>query len=242
MRVSFVVAIAALLLSACGNPVSHIQEFPRANFVPAGKIPGAVTSGQYKIIPYDQISVRFPFHPEQDPKTGSIPVQPDGNIFLDGMGAIKAAGLSPEELAKIIVDKSSDRLRDPQVVVTIVQYAPRRVFVGGEVKSPGVVNIQDGTTPLQAIFERGGFTNVAQMDSVILIRDAASEDPQIGRLNMTEAMENAAAERVHLTANDVIYVPMSGVGRSNLWVRQNIKDLIPWEIMRPPSARDLILR
>ena len=240
MKNSFLVVIAAVLFSACGNPVSHIPEFSRTNFVPAGKFPGAVTSGQYKLIPYDQISIRFPFHPEQDPKTGNIPIQPDGNIFLDGVGLIQAAGLAPDELAKLIAEKSSDRLRDPQVIVTIAGYAPRRVFVGGEVKVPGAVTIQDGMTPLQAIFDRGGFTPVAQMDSVILIRDAASADPQIGRLNLTEAMENAAAERIILTANDVIYVPMTGVGRSILWVKQNIKDLIPWELMRPPSISSLL--
>lgn len=232
--------VAALMLTACGNPVAHIADFPRGNFVPPSKIPGAVVSGQYKLIPYDQISIRFPFHPEQDPKAGTIPIQPDGNIILDGVGAVQAAGLSPEELAKTIVEKTSDRLRDPQVVVTVAQYAPRRVYVGGEVKSPGTVTIQDGMTPLQAIFDRGGFTPVAQMDSVILIRDAASNDPQIGKINITEALENAAAERLLLSANDVIYVPMTGVGRGILWVRQNIKDLIPWEILRPPSIGQFI--
>ncbi len=97
-------------------------------------------------------------------------------------------------------------------------------------------------TPLQAIFDRGGFTTIAQTDSVVLIRDAASNDPQIGRLDLTQAMENAAAERIILAANDVIYVPMTGVGRADLWVRQNIRDLIPWEILRPPTPAQLLLR
>jgi protein involved in polysaccharide export with SLBB domain len=240
MKNLLISGIAAVIFIGCGNPVAHIPEFPRSNFVPAGKIPGAMPSGQYKLIPYDSINIRFPFHPEQDPKTGAIPVQPDGNIFLDGIGAIQAAGLSPEELAKVIVQKSSDRLRDPQVVVTISQYAPRRVFVGGEVRSPGTVEMKDGMTPLQAIFDRGGFTTVAQQDGVILIRDAASNDPQIGRLNLTEAMENASAERVILSANDVIYVPMTGIGRADLWVKQNIRDLVPWELMRPPSIGQFV--
>jgi protein involved in polysaccharide export with SLBB domain len=240
MKISIFAAFAALIFSACGNPVANIAEFPRADFVPASKIPGGVVvAGQYKLIPFDQISIRFPFHPEQDPKT-AIAIQPDGNIVLDGVGAIKAAGTTPEELAKVIVQKTSDRLRDPQVVVTIVQYAPRRVFVGGEVKSPGTVTMQEGMTPLQAIFDRGGFTTSAQMDGVVLIRDAASADPQIGRLDLTQAMENGEAERLILAANDVIYVPMTGIGRSNLWVKQHIRDLIPWEILRPPSIRDLV--
>jgi polysaccharide export outer membrane protein len=156
------------------------------------------------------------------------------------MGAIRAAGLTPGELGKLIAEKTSGRLRDPQVVVTVTEYAPRRVFVGGEVRQPGPVAIHDGMTPLQAIFDRGGFTTAAQMDSVILIRDAGSENPQVGRIDLSQVMDNAAAERVTLLTNDVIYVPMSGVGRADLWVKQHIKDLIPWELMRPPTPAQLI--
>jgi polysaccharide export outer membrane protein len=238
--VHLILVVIALLVSACSNPVAHVQEFPASNLSATTVVP-RLPSGQYRLIPLDQISIRFPYHPEQDPKAGSsIPVQPDGNIVLDGVGPIRAAGSTPEELAKAIADKASDRLRDPQVVVTVTQYAPRRVFVGGEVRQPGPVEIHDGMTPLQAIFDRGGFTTSAQMDSVILIRDAGSENPQIGRLDVTQAMENAAAERVTLLANDVVYVPMSGIGRADLWVKQHIKDLIPWELLRPPTPAQLI--
>lgn len=234
---------ALLIISACGNPVAHVPEFGAntgANVSATTAVP-RLPSGSYKLIPYDQITIKFPYHPEQDPKA-AIPVQPDGNILLDGVGPIRAAGLTPEELGKLIVGKTSERLRDPQVVVTVTAYAPRRVFVGGEVRQPGPVTIHDGMTPLQAIFDRGGFTNSAQMDSVILIREAGSENPQIGRMDLTQAMDNAVAERVTLLTNDVIYVPMSGIGRADLWVKQHIKDLIPWEILRPPTARDLIYR
>jgi protein involved in polysaccharide export with SLBB domain len=242
MMKSIAVAIAFLSIAACSNPVAHVPEFgaAAANVSATTTVP-RLPSGSYKLIPYDQISIKFPYHPEQDPKS-VIPVQPDGNILLDGMGAIRAAGLTPEELGKLITEKTSERLRDPQVVVTVTTYAPRRVFVGGEVRTPGPVEIHDGMTPLQAIFDRGGFTTSAQMDSVILIRDAGSENPQIGRVDLTQAMDNAVAERVTLLTNDVIYVPMSGIGRADLWVKQHIKDLIPWEILRPPTARDLIYR
>jgi protein involved in polysaccharide export with SLBB domain len=237
---SILIAVAFLIFSACSNPVAHIPEFGVSNVAATATttVP-RLPSGSYKLIPYDQISIRFPYHAEQDPKS-VIPVQPDGNIVLDGMGAIRAAGLTPEELGKVIAEKSAERLRDPQVVVTVTEYAPRRVFVGGEVRQPGPVAIHDGMTPLQAIFDRGGFTTSAQMDSVILIRDAGSENPQIGRIDLTQAMDNAAAERVTLLTNDVIYVPMSGVGRADLWVKQHIKDLIPWELMRPPTPAQLI--
>jgi polysaccharide export outer membrane protein len=185
---------------------------------------------QYKLIPYDQISVKFTYHPEHDSKI-PIPIQPDGNITLDGVGTVQAAGLTPAELGKSIAEKTSNRLRDPEVVVTITQYAPRKVYVGGQVNTPGVVLIQDGMTPLQAIFDRGGFTSTAQIDSVVIIRDAGSEKQKIGRIDLSQPLENATPESMTLSANDVVYVPMTGIGRADLWVKQHLRDIVPSELL-----------
>ena len=235
----------------CSNPVAHIPEFNKGNTAGAAttRIPaGPSDQSNYRIVPYDGLSIFFPRHPEYNttgPNSlgpieganqgarGSILVRPDGNITLEGVGSVRAAGLTPEELSKVIVQKYSDRMKDPEVVVTIVQFAPRKVYVGGQVKNPGPVLITEGVTmtPMQAIFDRGGFTDSAQNDSVVLIRDGASGNPQIGRLNVKQAMENAAPEQVSLQPNDVLYIPMSGIGRADLWVRQHLREILPTELI-----------
>jgi len=233
--------IGILMLTACGNPVAHNTEF-RQSALTAPQPISAVRGGAfYRLVPYDQISVRFPYHPEQDigmsgptsPTVASsgLVIQPDGNITLNVAGTIRAAGLTPDELAKVIAEKASDRLRDPKVVVTVVQYAPRRVFVGGEVNSPGPVQIQEGMTPVQAIFERGGFKDTAEKDGVVLIRNGGSENPQIGRIDLEESLDNGKPERVTLLTNDVIYVPMSNIGRATTWVRQHLREILPMELI-----------
>jgi protein involved in polysaccharide export with SLBB domain len=223
----------SLFVLGCANPVAHIPAFDKNDLTLAK--PSHAPSGDlsYRLVPYDQINVKFTYHPEEDSKV-PLMIRPDGYITLESSELIKAVGLTPEQLAKMIAEKTASRLKEPQVIVTIAQYAPRKVYVGGEVKSPGVVLVQDGRslTPMQAVFERGGFTTAAQVDSVILIRDAAAENPKIGRLNINQAMEDGVPERVALLDNDVIYVPMSGIGRADLWVRQNIRELIPWELLR----------
>jgi protein involved in polysaccharide export with SLBB domain len=250
----FFIGLAGILLFlfsyGCSNPVAHIPEFNKGNT--AGAATTRITGGpsdqsNYRIVPYDGISIVFPRHPEYNttgpnslgPIEGargtapSVLVRPDGNITLEGVGSVRAAGLTPEELAKSIVQKYSDRMKDPEVVVTIVQFAPRKIYVGGEVKNPGPVLITEGIvmTPMQAIFDRGGFTDSAQNDSVVLIRDGASGSPQIGRLNVKEAMENAAPEQISLQPNDVLYIPMSGIGRADLWVRQHLREILPTELI-----------
>lgn len=224
---------SSLFILGCGNPVAHIPAFDRNDFALAKPRHAAPGDASYRLVPYDQINVKFTYHPEEDSKV-PLMIRPDGYITLESSELIKAVGLTPEQLAESVAEKTASRLKDPQVVVTVAQYAPRKVYVGGEVRSPGIVLVQDGRslTPMQAIFERGGFTTAAQVDSVILIRDASSENPKIGRLNIDQAMEAGVPEPVTLLDNDSIYVPMSGIGRADVWVKQNIRELIPWELLR----------
>ena len=222
--------VAFLVIVACSNPVAHIPEINPEQLRATPIKDPVPTERTYKMVPYDLIMVRFTYHPEQDPKT-PVAVRPDGNITLDGVGSIRAAGLTPEELGKEIAAKSSKRLKDPEVIVTITQFAQRRVYVGGQVRTPGIVEFKGEMTPVQAIFERGGFTDDAQKDSVILIRDSGGVEPIVGRINATQSLENGMPEKITLVTNDVLYVPMSGIGRADLWVKQHLRDILPSEII-----------
>jgi protein involved in polysaccharide export with SLBB domain len=224
------VAVLALVFTmGCSSPASNIPELTPERLVvkPASQAPVEKT---YKMVPYDLINVRFTYHPESDPKT-PISIRPDGQIMLDGVGSIRAAGLTPEELGKEIAAKSSVRLRNPEVVVTIAQFTPRKVYVGGQVKTPGIVQFQGEMTPIQAIFDRGGFTPEAQIDSVILIRDTGAAEPVIGRINAVKSLEGGVPERISLLTNDVIYVPMSGISATNQWIKQHLREIMPIELL-----------
>jgi protein involved in polysaccharide export with SLBB domain len=222
--------VAFLVIVACSNPVAHIPEINPEQLRARPVKDPLPTERTYRMVPYDLIMVRFTYHAEQDPKT-PVAVRPDGNITLDGVGSVRAAGLTPEELGKEIAAKSSTRLKNPEVIVTVTQFAPRRVYVGGQVRSPGIVEFKGEMTPVQAIFERGGFTDDAQRDSVILIRDTGGLEPIVGRINSNQSLENGVPERITLVTNDVLYVPMSGIGRADLWVRQHLRDILPSEII-----------
>jgi protein involved in polysaccharide export with SLBB domain len=213
------------VIVACSNPVAHIPEL-NPEQLRAKPVNLPPTEQTYKLVPYDLITIRFTYHPEQDPKT-PIVIRPDGHITLDGIGAVQAAGRNPEELGKEIAAKSSTRLKNPEVLVTVTQYAPRKVYVGGQVKSPGIALFQGEITPLQAILERGGFTNEAQVDSVILIRNTGGPEPVIGRINVIQGLEDGMPEKIQLLTNDILYVPMSGIARADLWVKQHLNDILP---------------
>jgi protein involved in polysaccharide export with SLBB domain len=222
-----ILLVSFFCFAGCSNPAAHIPELKPEQLTaqPVAQRPYEQT---YRLVSYDLITVRFTYHPEQDPKM-PISIRPDGRITLDNIGAVQAAGLTPEELGKEIALKSSTRLKNPEVIVTVSQFAPRKVYVGGQVKTPGVVQFQGEMTPIQAIFDRGGFTTEAQVDSVILIRNAGGPEPVIGRINVDEGLENGTPEKITLLTNDVLYVPMSGIGRADLWVKQHLRDIFPTE-------------
>src|SRR5262247_4209098 len=89
-----VLLVIFLLIVACSNPVAHLPEInPEQLRAKPIKDPPP-TERNYKMVPYDTIMVRFTYHPEQDPKK-PIPVRPDGNITLDSIGSVRAAGLTP---------------------------------------------------------------------------------------------------------------------------------------------------
>src|SRR4030095_2381220 len=75
--------VAFLVIVAC-SPVAHIPELNPEQLAKWVN-PPPPTELTYKMVPYDSITVRFTYHPEQDPK-GAIAIRPDGQITLDGIG------------------------------------------------------------------------------------------------------------------------------------------------------------
>jgi protein involved in polysaccharide export with SLBB domain len=222
--------VALLVIVACSNPVAHIPEINPDQLRAQPIKDPPPTEQTYKMVPYDLITIKFTYHPEQDPKT-PIAIRPDGNITLDDIGVVRAAGLTPEQLGQEIAAKSSKRLRNPEVLVTLTQFAKRKIYVGGSVRAPGVIEFQGEMSPLQAILDRGGFTDDAQKDSIILIRNTGGPEPIIGRINVIQGLEDGKPEKITLVTNDILYVPMSGIARTDLWVKQHLRDIIPSEII-----------
>jgi protein involved in polysaccharide export with SLBB domain len=192
---------------------------PRGSFG-AGEVGGA---GEYRLEPGDQLRVKFLYHPELDLK---VPIRPDGSITLQLAGDIHAAGLTPVELENVIKDRTSDRLRDPEISVIVAQIGERKVYVGGEVRAPGFVVFHSGMTPLQAIMDRGGFSDTAREDSVLRLSGAQS-DYQGTRLDLTKPLEEGAPQGTQLAAGDVLYVPRSFIGDIDAFVKLYVREVLP---------------
>jgi protein involved in polysaccharide export with SLBB domain len=179
----------------------------------------------YRFEPGDTLQMRYTFHPDMNQE---VIVLPDGKILAHLVGEITVAGMTATQLERLLVERTSDRLRDPEVVVSVNKFAEKGVYVGGEVGKPGILPYRKGLSPLQAIIASGGFLDSARKDSVILVRTGGSENNFISRkLNLEKTVNDGVREPIYLAPHDVIYVPKTAIADANLWVKQYITDLLP---------------
>src|SRR5262249_35059985 len=142
-------------------------------------------------------------------------------------GELEAVGLTPTELERVIVEKSSTRLRNPEVTVVVSKLGDQRVYIGGEVGKPGYVSLQPNMTPLQAILQSGGFKKTAKLDSVLLLTPGPDGHFAAARVDMKQVVYSGIPERVRLHPNDVVYVPATWISDMDDVVDQYVRGLIP---------------
>lgn len=217
----FASLLTGILLLGCSAQEPPVAPLPD---IPAPAVPGAVQpDANYKIEPGDQLRVKFTFHPELDVK---VPVAPDGHIFIPGVGEVDAEGKTADQVAGELEELSADQLRDPEVTVIVAEFGERVVYVTGEVRLPGPVRFREGMTPLQAILDRGGFTEVARVDSVLHLHPNGTTYDAT-RLDYSTDVNAQQLELASLEVYDVIHVPRTFIGDANAFVRLYIRGLMP---------------
>lgn len=98
-------------------------------------------------------------------------VSRDGTIFFPYAGEIKVAGLTLEEIRRKVTSALSHYVPNPQVDVKVSCYRSKKVYVSGEVKTPGTVYITDvPLTVADAISVAQGLTSEADLTRVRLTR------------------------------------------------------------------------
>jgi protein involved in polysaccharide export with SLBB domain len=178
----------------------------------------------YRIQPNDRLSVDFYLNSEFN---DAVTVGPDGKIVLRMVGPIKAAGLTPDQLADKIDDAYKTELRNPGAVVHIQNTPARRVYIQGEVTRPGSFQMQPGMTAVQAVALAGGMTPDAGNTAVLIRRDVCGQ-PEGTKIALATALKNPSqGDDVMLMPRDVVVVPRSTIANMDLFVKQYMRDLMP---------------
>lgn len=217
--------IVLFLMAGCGPMVK--------NPVPVGQ-PGTVApypAQEYKISYGDQLDIKFFYNKELNDQ---VTVRPDGRISLILVGDIMAVGLTPQELTNTLKEKYSGELAQCELTVIVRSFGSNKVFVDGEVTTPGLHDIVGPMmTVRQAIAKAGGMLKTARGKEIIVIRMTSNNKPVIMTTNIDKVNEGTDLSQDLLIAPyDVVYVPRSPIANVNVWVEQYLKNnmFIPFTV------------
>ena len=169
----------------------------------AQSAPAAIVTEAITLREGDVLKISFPGSPNLN-KTATI--RRDGMISLDLVGEVKAAGKTPADFEKELLDLYSTQLVSKQVTVE-VQSSSFPVYISGSVLRPGRIVSDHPITALEAIMEAGGFDYVkADLKQVqVTRREAGGTRKYI--LNLKREMDGKGGEPFYLKPADIIYVP-----------------------------------
>lgn len=170
----------------------------------------------YYLQPGDTINVTFYLNQELNE---NVIVRPDGRISLQLIDEVEVAGLTPPQLEKLLNEKYTPYLKNPMVSVIIKTFGGQKVYVGGQVNSPGVINLRGSTNVVQAIFEAGGLRADANMSDVLIISREVDNSPLARKVNIKKALKGKLSdEEILLKPYDMVYVPKSSIVKANEFI------------------------
>ncbi|MES2861384.1 MAG: polysaccharide biosynthesis/export family protein [Pseudomonadota bacterium] len=160
---------------------------------------------EYLLYPGDEIEVAMPTATEL---TRTIRVGPDGRIALPLIGQAMAADRTLSELEYALSEAYAAELVRPVVEVTLKTAGPMKVWVAGEVRTPGVYDMPGDIDAYQAIVQAGDFLPSARSQQVALIR----RGPGGVRMMRVVDLRPRRGEVVALRRGDILFVPRTTLG------------------------------
>lgn len=134
-------------------------------------------TGEYVIGVGDELEVTVW---QRDDLSTTVNVDTEGNVTLPLIGAIRAQGQTPKKLGEELTRRFSFVDRDvSQVTVSILAYNSRRVFVMGEVLTPGAYAFAQIPGVWEVIREAGGPGPEAALSRVRVIPPDGGGAPQV---------------------------------------------------------------
>ncbi len=185
------VLVAAIAMSACSTTANgNYRDIAR-------DVRGAMQAST--LGPGDVISVRVYLH--KDLK-GDYELSPVGQINFPLIGLITLEGLTATQVSRLVRQKLlNGYLRDPHVIVSVLNFNSKKVFVLGQVKKSGRFRYVDNMTVIEAITMAGGFGPLAEKNYVIVTRGTHRIPVPVEKI-----MQGLAANFV-IRPGDLIYVP-----------------------------------
>ena len=191
----FASAIFALTIVACASTKGPSADEQAAIVGPS--VAGTVVFG-----PGDVFELRV--FGEED-LSGAYRVSDDGTIDFPLIGKTSVEGETGSSLSTLLSTKLAKYLRQPSVSVFLKEYNSKKVFVLGQVKSPGTFPFEKGMSIIQAIAMAGGFERLADQNSCSVTRVVNGKETR-SQIAVKDIGEGQIAN-FQLQPGDIVFVP-----------------------------------
>lgn len=153
----------------------------------------------------DVLKVTFPGTANLDTAIQSI--RRDGKITLPIIGEVVAAGKTPTQLEKELIDLYSSQLVSSKEITVSVQSSSFPVFITGAVGRPGKLMSDHPITVLEAIMESGGFDYTRAKLSKIKVIRGQDKQTKTYTINLEGFLDGTPIDAFYLEPSDIVYVP-----------------------------------
>ncbi len=158
----------------------------------------------------DQVRITVYGQPELNAE-GQI--NADGAMEIPLLGAVKVAGLSSGDAAKLVSSRfqSGNFLKSAQVDMLVTQYRSQVVAILGKVNRPGKLTLEGATSLTQALAWAGGVAD-AGSERLFLIRKDSSGRQERREYDLQKLLNREADNSpvVWLKDGDTLYIPVAG--------------------------------
>jgi polysaccharide export outer membrane protein len=183
----------------------------------------------YRLQVGDTVQVKMLLNPELDE---DVQVRPDGMVSTSVAQDVPAYGKTAGELQQGLIKAYKKYLKNPEMTVVVKSFAPSKVYVMGEVSSPGeMVSVGPNMTLMQALARAGGIKNSGDEKNVLIYRRGAGEKPQVFRVDYENLTRGGDPTKdVRLASYDVVFVPRTAVADAYKSYQQSVQQFLPASI------------
>jgi polysaccharide export outer membrane protein len=155
---------------------------------------------------------------DQADMSGKFTVEADGTFTFPMIGRVKAGGLTLRGLEAAIKTQLKDDgyFRNPQITVAVDTYKSQKVFIVGEVRTPGTYPLSGNMNLVEALARAGSTLPTASGEAVIVHAGENASGPtmpvsddmkDLVRVNLRDLEKGTLTSNAALRDGDTVFVP-----------------------------------
>ena len=131
-------------------------------------------------------------------------VRPDGKVSFPLIGDVDVTGKTVAQFREELANRFSQYLVTPSISVNVMKLGTTRVYVLGEIKRPGLYELEKSHKVIDALAKAEGFTEKSGKKNVFLVRAGSTE---VEKLNINNFLTKGDQKgNVVLNEGDCLYL------------------------------------